>query len=158
MEMEVLFTYKNQLLASNGYTCVTITCQKVEWSRASASCLNLRTIKCPLFSNPLIKVALVGTTTALLLYRGAATFSSWRAQPVITAKKKRPNKNNEAAPRSGPAVSPPYHVVMDTRFVSLLRPRWLLLSSHLDGVTWMPSNTRSVRDCRNNACLVFSSD
>lgn len=34
MEMEVLFTYKNQLLASDGYTCVTSTRQKVEWSRA----------------------------------------------------------------------------------------------------------------------------
>lgn len=34
MEMEVLFTYKNQLLASDGYTCVTSTCQKVERPQA----------------------------------------------------------------------------------------------------------------------------
>lgn len=30
MEIEVLFTYKNQLLESDGYTCITSTCQKVE--------------------------------------------------------------------------------------------------------------------------------
>lgn len=97
MEMEDLFTYKNQLLASDGYTCITSTCQKVDWSHAfiSASCLNLRTVKCPLSSNSPIKVALVGATTALLFYRGTATFSSWRVAAACDYWKKTPTKTTQ---------------------------------------------------------------
>lgn len=148
MEMEVLFTYKNQLLASDVHTCVTSTCQKVEWSRAfiSASCLNLRTVKFPLFSNHPIKAALAGATTALLFYRGTTTSSGWRVAAACDYWKKTPNKYSAAGPRPGPAVSPLHRVVMVTGFISPLHA--LLLndfSSHL----WKSPWCRQIHDrCR----------
>lgn len=134
MEMEVLYTYKNQLLACDGYTCVMSTCQKVEWSCAfiSASCLNLRTVKCPLFLNPPITVALVRATTALLLYRGAATFTSWRVAAACDYwKKNTKQKQHSRAMIWTGSVSTAlcchgHRIRLST---SSSPPQWLLISS-----------------------------
>lgn len=145
MEMEVLFTYKNQLLASDGYTCVTSTCQKVEWSHAfiSASCLNLRTVNCPLCSNLSTKVALVGATIALLLYRGATTVPSWRVAAACDYWKKTPNEKTMQQDHDleWPAVSQLRHVVAAIGFISPLHlPQRLFFwsrQSRLDTVKYM---------------------
>lgn len=160
MEMEVLYTYKNQLLASDGYTCVMSTCQKVEWSGAfiSASCLNMRTVKCPLFSNPPIKVALVGAMTALLLYRGAATFSSWRVAAACDYREKKPQKNHQTTQQGHDPDRQCLHCIALSwsQDLSLHFILPSLMTSHLVKVTLMSSNVQSALHYRNkNVPRVF---